>query len=82
MTAMSFNYLEKYGSRGRSGSLCVIATGLSLRLQEAQTKEQAKVEKEIEVRLMKRSIGCVPRAILSVIGVEKAQHETPWEALE
>jgi hypothetical protein len=31
---------------------------------------------------MKRTIGCVPRAILSATGVEKAQHETPCEALE
>jgi hypothetical protein len=31
---------------------------------------------------MRRTIGCVPRAILSAIGVEKAQHETPCEALE
>lgn len=54
---------------------------MSLKLKEAQTKDQAKVERRFEARLMRRTIGCVPRAISPVITVEKAQHETPCESI-
>jgi hypothetical protein len=74
---MSLNYLRKYGSRGCSASLRVIATGLTLKLKEAQTKDQAKVERRFEARPMKRTIGYAPRTILPAISVEKAQHEAP-----
>jgi hypothetical protein len=56
--------------------------GFEFDAERGSNEGSSQSRKEIEVRLMKRTIGCVPRAILSAIGVEKAQHETPCEALE
>jgi hypothetical protein len=77
VTAMSFNYLEKYSSRGWSASLCVIAPGFEFEAERGSNEGSSQSRKEIEVRPVKRTIGRVPRAISPVIRVEKAQHEAP-----